>query len=440
MTFLDILSLLAAGQCLVVLAYLALRRNASFGNGVAQTLLFSSLILAFSGTPASLAWLGLPSSLSRLTALAWVSACAACIPFCGGVLNLEEKRRRMWPALLLIPAVGFGLSTEFSETCAAHDGLCMGVRLEAGWGAVCAAAAMLMIGKWTAGAFPVLSRKDKGPARLTAASALCGAMAMRLLGAVANVTNPEIAAGAILASVAVCCLLLQAVGFALVRLYPEGDREDEATQLGDAHVDRFRRHLAQAVVFEEGGVSPLVRGTMMTTILIVLALVAWSAVTPVKEVSVTSGQVVPTTLIHTVQHLEGGIVAEVLVREGQLVEKGEVLVKLDPAQALAELEQTKAHEEGLLLRAERLRAFAAGRPAKFDQGMPSDRRAQSEDQVAILASQENSRKTSMDVIRKQIEQRKADLDLTRSQMKTTDDRSPIWRPKSACGASSWSRS
>jgi len=417
----DLLPLLAAGQCVVMLVYLLARRRSNFGNEVAQTLLFGAMAIGLVGEPSVLAWLGLPGATVRVASLAWVIAAAATVPFCRDVLRLTPDDRQGWPALLAIPALVLGLITAFMGANCDGAACTTWPRAEAGWGAITAVICLIVTGRWVNRLYSVLIKKPKGLARIAIAGGLACILALRLLEALAQVTDPVAAHAAVSAAVLGYVGLLQVIGFALVRLYPDGDAETEPNAVASGNVNRFRRHLAQAVVFEEGGVDTLVRGTMLTTIFTVLALVGWSSITPVKEVAVTNGQVVPTSQIHSVQHLEGGIVAQVLVHEGQFVEKGDVLVKLDPAQAVSELEQTRARESGLALRAERLRAFAEGRTPNFAVvSEVGDGQTQSQDQSTIFVAQENARDSALDVLEKQISQRRADIALMNDQVQSVN--------------------
>jgi len=416
----DLLPLLAAGQCLVMLGYLLIRRRSSFANEGAHTILFATMAVGMVSEHSIVTWLGLPGDDAvRVAALAWVLACATTVVFCRDVLCIGGTSRQGWPALLTIPAVLFSAISYFlDQHCQGDSCATWPAHLEAAWGAAVATVSLWVTTRWVTRLRAALVLKPNGQARIAVAGGLAGIMALRLLEALAQLAGAATAhVVAPLATVGYVALL-QLIGFALVRLYPEGDHDRETNMAAiGSDINRFRRHLAQAVVFEEGGVDTLVRGTMLTTIFTVLALVGWSAITPVKEVAVTNGQVVPTSLIHSVQHLEGGLVTQVLVREGQLVEKGDVLLRLDPAQAVSELEQTRARESGLALRAERLRAFAEGRVPNFAAASEgSDGQPQSLDQNTIFAAQEKARDSSLDVLEKQISQRKADIRLMTDQV------------------------
>jgi len=70
--------------------------------------------------------------------------------------------------------------------------------------------------------------------------------------------------------------------------------------------DRQTRFLAQSVILEEAGSSGLIRAAMLAISAVVCAFLVWAGFTDVDEVAVTSGEIVPTGQIQTIQHLEGG--------------------------------------------------------------------------------------------------------------------------------------
>lgn len=180
---------------------------------------------------------------------------------------------------------------------------------------------------------------------------------------------------------------------------------------------RVSRHLAQAVQLEESGTTPLIRLTIYLACAACAVFLGWSAMTTVDEVAVAEGEILPIGSIKTVQHLEGGIVEEILVKEGELVEVGQPILKLSPAQALAELEQTRAREMTLLLKSERLRAFVESRKPDFS--FASRQYASLvADNMSIYQAQIQARDTGRSIILAQIEQKRADLRQMESQQKS----------------------
>lgn len=176
---------------------------------------------------------------------------------------------------------------------------------------------------------------------------------------------------------------------------------------------RVTRHLAQAVQLEESGTAPLIRFTMIMASVACLSFVTWAGFTHVEEVAAAEGEVVPVGSVKTVQHLEGGLVEEVLVKEGELVDVNQPLVKLSPAQALADLEQTRAREITLLLKAERLRAFAEDRQPDFS--FAKGYESLVADNYAIYLGQARSRDDSRSVVVTQIDQKRSDVHVLENQ-------------------------
>lgn len=85
-----------------------------------------------------------------------------------------------------------------------------------------------------------------------------------------------------------------------------------------------------------------IRGLLLAGGIILTAgvgsMTAWAALAPLHSAVVAPGVLVPETGRKTVKHTEGGIIGEVMVREGDAVERGQVLVRLDPSEARARLE------------------------------------------------------------------------------------------------------
>jgi len=136
-------------------------------------------------------------------------------------------------------------------------------------------------------------------------------------------------------------------------------------------IERFRqsrrmaRYLSHAVLLEEGGISVFVRSAMVMLSVGFITLVAWAATTQIKETATTFGQVMPTGAVNKIQHLEGGIISEIMVRDGDLVEKDQVLMRLKPEASQAELSQAETKLASLRLEAERYRALAESREPDF---------------------------------------------------------------------------
>ena len=129
--------------------------------------------------------------------------------------------------------------------------------------------------------------------------------------------------------------------------------------------EKLTKYLSRPLILEESA-PPRTLGQLLFIICVLFfGLIAWATVSTIGEVAIADGQVNPSGAVQSVQHFEGGIIAEILVEDGAVVEAGQPLLRLDAAIPLAELEQLRARQIALSLQAERLQAFSEDRPANF---------------------------------------------------------------------------
>lgn len=109
------------------------------------------------------------------------------------------------------------------------------------------------------------------------------------------------------------------------------------------------------------------KGPLLAGVLVILLFFggfgAWAALVPLAGAAVAPAVVAPEGSRRTVQHLEGGIVREIRVRDGSTVEAGEVLVVLDDAQTRETYAAARARLAATLAREHRLAAEQEGLPA-----------------------------------------------------------------------------
>ncbi len=104
---------------------------------------------------------------------------------------------------------------------------------------------------------------------------------------------------------------------------------------------------------------------MLTLAGLVVGFIVWAALAVVQEVTTGRGRVTPASKIQIVQNLEGGIVREILVREGALVREGDVILRIDPTLAGSSLGEAREKMLGLGALIARLEAEVEGRPLEF---------------------------------------------------------------------------
>jgi|SRR5690554_1965374 len=106
--------------------------------------------------------------------------------------------------------------------------------------------------------------------------------------------------------------------------------------------------------------SALFERRLVWLVFAMLALfLGWAWFFPLAEVSSGQGTVVPSSREQVVQSLDGGIVASIAIKEGDLVEQGQVIARLDPARAASSVAEAAAKYHAAIAAAARLRAELA---------------------------------------------------------------------------------
>ncbi len=100
----------------------------------------------------------------------------------------------------------------------------------------------------------------------------------------------------------------------------------------------------------------------LASILLLGSIIAWSVVTEINGAVITSGTVVTDGNTRSVQHIDGGIVSEILVENGDQIEAGDVLVRLEDTLLRANAEIYRARLSDALAQQARLRAEQRGEP------------------------------------------------------------------------------
>lgn len=131
----------------------------------------------------------------------------------------------------------------------------------------------------------------------------------------------------------------------------------------DAEDLMFMEELEAAVRLKPSFTSNLMLVSVTALIVIMLA---WMAFSTIDEMTHGEGQVVPSSEIQVVQSLEGGVLKELLVNEGEIVKKGQILLKISDVAFASEEQGTQARQESLLIKRVRLEAEANGKAFVID--------------------------------------------------------------------------
>ncbi len=108
--------------------------------------------------------------------------------------------------------------------------------------------------------------------------------------------------------------------------------------------------------------SPTGRIVMWSVLLLIVVALTWSFLGHINEVAVAAGKVIPSGQIKTIQVKNKGIIKEINVEEGQLVQEGDVLVLLDPTTTTADYDSLKKRAAYYKLDIQRLTAELTQQP------------------------------------------------------------------------------
>ncbi len=135
----------------------------------------------------------------------------------------------------------------------------------------------------------------------------------------------------------------------------------------------------------------------------------WADWATLDEVTRGDGKVIPSSQIQVVQNLEGGIVAGISVREGEVVNKGQILVRIDQTQAAAGYRESRAKYLSLLAAVSRLKAEVDGTEVVFPVEILDDAPNVATDELALFASGRSGLKADLAILRRQEDQRRQEL-------------------------------
>jgi adhesin transport system membrane fusion protein len=131
----------------------------------------------------------------------------------------------------------------------------------------------------------------------------------------------------------------------------------------------------------------------------VLLLILWATLARVDEVTRGMGKVIPSSKVQLVQAAEPATVSAILVRAGQSVKRGQLLVRLDDSQSSSALGQLETENQRLAQRAARLSAEGAGGSAG----------ALSADEAQLSAVRQATARSRQSALASAVEQRRRDL-------------------------------
>ena len=142
---------------------------------------------------------------------------------------------------------------------------------------------------------------------------------------------------------------------------------------------------------------------------VLLVLVLWASLAQVEEVTRGDGRVIPSRQLQVVQSLDGGVVSEILVTEGQMVEAGQLLLKIDETRATSGVRESAAQGFALRARQARLRALAEGAAFKPPASSNPEEARILEEEHLLYETRRSELGTMLAINQQQLQQRQQEL-------------------------------
>jgi adhesin transport system membrane fusion protein len=151
------------------------------------------------------------------------------------------------------------------------------------------------------------------------------------------------------------------------------------------------------------------QAVVRAAVVVVALLLLWAALAQVDEVTRGDARVIPSRQLQVVQSLDGGVVAEILVREGDVVETGQLLLRIDETRATSGVRESEAQGLALRARQARLRALAEGSTFRPPPAGNADDQRIVDEERSLYEARHSELATLLSINRQQLMQRQQEL-------------------------------
>lgn len=168
--------------------------------------------------------------------------------------------------------------------------------------------------------------------------------------------------------------------------------------------------------FAPEGRAARLRGPARSAHLLLLTMAAflgaflyWAHNAPIDEVTRGDGRVVPSGQVQIVQHPEGGVVQEILAKDGDTVERGKLLLRVESAITEADFREKRGRYLAQLAGIARLEAELEGKSIQMPPEVTREALRVAEAELELYEARQNENRTAIEVLRNQADQRRQEL-------------------------------
>lgn len=175
------------------------------------------------------------------------------------------------------------------------------------------------------------------------------------------------------------------------------------------------------------------RAMLRVAVVVLVVMLGWAAIAKVDEVTRGEAKVIPSSQLQIIQSVDGGVVESIAVREGEVVEAGQVLLKVDPTRFMSSLLENRAEYLALEAKRIRLEALTQGTPfvappelakeaseiVEHERRLYDSSRAEMEAQQSIARDQLRQREQELNEVRARNENASRAYELVQQELKVT---------------------
>ena len=168
----------------------------------------------------------------------------------------------------------------------------------------------------------------------------------------------------------------------------------------------YMKSLSSAVVFSS---SKKLHWVLISFCITIFLFITWAAFAEIDEIARGSGKVVPNGQNQIVQNLEGGIVQEILVKEGDIVEKDQVLVRISNEKGTSTAMSNEIKSYYLQAQIQRLEAELKRAPFEYTKGENEELNEFLDNENELYITNQKQLESKISILKEQIKQKENDL-------------------------------
>ncbi len=151
------------------------------------------------------------------------------------------------------------------------------------------------------------------------------------------------------------------------------------------------------------------RAILWLLLVLFICFIVWASFSEIEEVTRGDGKVIPSGHIQVVQNLEGGILSEILVEVGNMVKKGQLLLRIDETRFTASFQENRQRYLAHKAKAARLKAEADGTEFQVPKEVAEESPKVGIREKEHFESRKKELETTLKILKEQINQRSQEI-------------------------------